>query len=355
MQAQEVREKGMTDRTVTLDDDLQIVDGRHREALCFLGGVEPRRRLFRDLKFSGTIWEFSLLANGACRHNTKAQLALIGARNMERFSPARTGKPGRASEHMADLLGVSERMIYKAKSLLGHDDLLDEVWHERISLDEALIRAGLAPPKEVGSAPADTPGTATGLPAATPGQDAAADANAQSSSLSPSASDSSVEDENQHAAQDTGVEHQETDDADADAPEHEQSSTVAPQTGSPVGESDSHPPRAQSPTHKSKRARDGGDGAADDDHNYDVSSLVSADGNWPEDLKRGTLVIRARDPRAAFETLDTMRLQALHDGFTVLWSQDLHSGMTQCERQAIKLLERTSRRATPETESTGVL
>jgi hypothetical protein len=128
-----LRENG----TVWIDSTGKIwgVDGRFREKACDVAGVEfsyePRK--FRD---ESRVVAYILSRNLARRHMNESQRAILGARLLPMFAEEAQkrkvtgkqvvanlpdGQKGRAREHVAALLNVSDRLIQDAKTLLENN------------------------------------------------------------------------------------------------------------------------------------------------------------------------------------------------------------------------------------------
>jgi hypothetical protein len=135
---EDLKQNGLRENgTVWIDSTGKIwgVDGRFREKACDVAGVEfsyePRK--FRD---ESRIVAYILSRNLARRHMNESQRAILGARLLPMFAEEAQkrktagkqvvadlpdGQKGRAREHVAALLNVSDRLIQDAKTLLENN------------------------------------------------------------------------------------------------------------------------------------------------------------------------------------------------------------------------------------------
>lgn len=149
----DIQKNGCLEPVIILDD--MILDGRNRWRVCEELGIQPTiKEICTD-----TPVEFVLSMNLHRRHLTESQKAQIGAEALPEFeieakkrqveSPSGKGKrldvaklpepiKGRASEKVADLVGVSPRYIQEAKKIKEErPDLAEKIKAGEMSIPEA--------------------------------------------------------------------------------------------------------------------------------------------------------------------------------------------------------------------------
>lgn len=156
---QSVTEQGLLEPVVLHEG--QVLDGIHRQRVCFEVGVQPRYTDFQGKDALG----FVVAKNAARRQMTRDQVADLGRRLMPMYeAQTKRGRPAaeisaesrpkrRAAEKAAEAVGTSARAVQRAKRVFKEDpDLYKQAVAGKLSLDAAERKlAAKAKPKRAAS------------------------------------------------------------------------------------------------------------------------------------------------------------------------------------------------------------
>jgi hypothetical protein len=159
---QDIKKNGLLDAIRLYED--KVLDGRHRQKACEELGIEPRYLQYKGDDPAAYV----LSKNLARRHLTVSQRAMIGAAMEPFFAKAakkrQTGRPPkdekvravrpgvsehRARDDAAKVVGVSPRVVQRAKRVLKEDpEAAEKVKEGKMSVEAADKKLRVAQPTE---------------------------------------------------------------------------------------------------------------------------------------------------------------------------------------------------------------